>query len=266
MQILDSHVHFFDPTRPDGIRWPNAASPLYRPTFPPDLVAAMDPHRLSGCIAVETSRRHQDDQWLLDLSAREKLVKGVVLNLQPDKPGFEDRLDRASESGKFVGIRLRPIEQYDLSSTTLHRSLRYLAHHGKSVEFGAKSPGKKKEFAYLAGKYPDLTWILDHCGHPQGVLVDEAWRAGIAEIASVTNTVTKVTGLGSPLEEWRGTLDMLVELFGTERLLYGSNWPVSTLVDKYDNQIVAFGEYFRSDAERFLFANATRVYGIGGSE
>ena len=252
MQILDSHVHFFDPMRPEGIRWPDAASPLCRPTFPSDLVAAMDPHPLSGCIAVETSRRPQDDQWLLDL------------NLQPDKPGFEERLDRASESSKFVGIRLRPIEQYDLSSTTLLRSLRYLARHGKSVEFGAKSPGKKKEFAYLAGKYPDVTWILDHCGHPQGVSIDEAWRAGITEIASVTNVVSKMTGLGGPLAEWRGTLDVLVELFGTERLLYGSNWPVSTLVDDCGNKIFAFSEYFGSDPEGFFFANTMCAYGLGG--
>ena len=265
MKILDSHVHFFDPSRPGGIRWPDAVSPLCRPTFPSNLVTAMSPHVLSGCIAVETSRRPQDDRWLLDLSAGERLIKGVVLNLRPDRPGFEERLDKASESGKFVGIRLRPIEQYDLSSAMLHRSLRCLARHGKSIEFGAKSLGKKQEFAYLARRYPDLTWILDHCGHPQDVSVDEAWRAAIAEIASVTNVVTKVTGLDGQLTEWRATLDVLVELFGTDRLLYGSNWPVSTLADKHDSQVVAFSEYFKSDLERFFFGNARRAYGIGDS-
>ena len=264
MQILDSHVHFFDPTRPEGIHWPDPASPLHRPTFPSDLVAAMNPHPPSGCIAVETSRRTQDDQWLLQLSTGEKLIKGVVLNLQPDRPGFGERADRASESRKFVGIRLRPIEQYDLSSATLHRSLRYLARLGKSVEFGAKSPGKKKAFAYLAGKHPDLTWILDHCGHPQSGSVDEAWRAGIAEIASVTNVLTKVTGLAGPLVEWRATLDVLVESFGTERLIYGSNWPVSTLAGNYDNNILAFSEYIGSDSEGFFSANAMCAYGIDG--
>lgn len=265
MRILDSHVHFFDPSRPGGVCWPDAASALYRSTFPSDLVMAMSPRVLNGCIAVETSRRPQDDQWLLELSAGEELIKGVVLNLQPDRPGFEGRLARASESDKFVGVRMRPIERYDLSSAALHRSLACLERHGKTVEFGAKSVEKKKEFAELAGKYPNVTWILDHCGHPQSASIDEEWRAGIARIASSTNAVSKVSGLGGQPVTWRATLDTLVESFGAERLLYGSNWPVGTLAGNDDKQILAFSEYFGSEQEKFFFANARRAYGIGGS-
>lgn len=256
-------MHFFDPGRSSGIDWPEASSRLYRPTLIPDFVAAMAPHNPAGCIVVETSRRPEDDQWLLDLAASESLICGAVLNLQPDTSGFEERLARASEVDKFVGIRLRPIESYDLSSSSMQRSFGLLERAGKTIEFGAKNSDKKMQFAELAQRYPDTTWILDHCGHPpRGVEPDADWRAGIARIANTTNAVAKVSGLDGKVDDWRATLDVLLDLFGADRLMYGSNWPVCTLADNYENQIACLREYFDGESEKFFYSNAKRIYGL----
>ena len=178
MRIFDSHVHLFDPEQPGGIVWPADDSSLYRPTMPSDLVAASKPLDVTECIAVETSRRPIDDQWLLKLADKTPMISGVVLNLQPDLPGFETRLDAALESDKFVGIRLRPIERYDLSAATLLSSFSLLEKSGKTVEFGAKTNEQKSALADLAERHSGTSWILDHFGHPKTCqVIDGDWLA-----------------------------------------------------------------------------------------
>lgn len=222
----------------------------------------MGSEELSGCVAVETSRRGRDDHWLIELSENEALISAVVLNLQPDLPGFEDRLHNALGYSKFAGIRLRPIEQYVLDDERLLESFGLLERGGKTVELGAKSYTKKLEFAGLARMFPGITWILDHCGHPGSACIEGDWRSGIVEIARLPNTVAKVTGLAGDVRQWRPILDVLADSFGPDRLLYGSNWPVSTSRGRVIGQVPAFREYFGRESAGFFFANASRVYRI----
>lgn len=264
MRILDSHVHFFDPARPGGVDWPAADSPLYRRTLPEDLISAAQPLRVAACIAVETSRRAADDEWLLALAANEPLIAGCVLNLQPDLAGFEARLNTALQFDKFVGVRLRPIESYDLSSAELLRSFSLLQQNGRTIEFGATSPLLKTQFADLAQRFPETTLVLDHCGHPdRSASLDNDWLSAMEVIAANTNVAAKVTGLGGMPEHDRLILEHLVDLFGVDRLLFGSNWPVCPASESYGNAVRALAEYFDTGADAFFYANCRRVYGLG---
>ncbi|MEM8815151.1 MAG: amidohydrolase family protein [Pseudomonadota bacterium] len=257
--LLDSHVHFVDPSRPEGLVWPASDSPLHRSLLPPDLAAAYGERSPSGCIAVETSRRETDDQWLLQLAAREPLVRGVVLNLQADLHDFEVRLENALRHDKFVGIRLRPIADYDLSSGLLKDNLRRLGDAGKTVEFGAQSGAQKAEFERLANSLPDVLFILDHAGHPPSPdAAFRAWQTGIRKIGMQPNTVSKVTGIAAGSERVFATL---METFGEHRLLYGSNWPVCALSVQEMTANLECLTRFAGDAAAALFsANAERAY------
>ena len=261
MKIIDSHVHFVDPARPEGVVWPASDSPLFRPLLPEDYVSASIASPDTGCILVETSRRPIDDDWLLHLAQSTDLIKGVVLNLQPDMPGFSSRLEAASLNDKFVGIRLRPIEYYDLCSLTLQKSLSLLNSQHKTIEFGAKTVKQKKVFASQARRHPGITWILDHGGHPpRNGKPDADWLMGIREIANLPNAVAKVTPVGSNDAGFQPALDQLVECFGTERLLYGSNWPVCDSNHDITGQIQQLGQYFDAQASQFFYSNVKRVY------
>ncbi|MEM7611609.1 MAG: amidohydrolase family protein [Pseudomonadota bacterium] len=265
--ILDSHVHFCDLARPEGVVWPEANSSLFRTMLPSDWLAAMQPRNAYGCIAVETSRRPEDDEWLLALAQREPLVRGVVLNLQPDNPGFSERLGPICQAEAFVGIRLRPIVHYDLAADTLRDSLALLHELQKTIEFGARDSTHKRQFAELASAYPNTTWILDHCGHPTApARNDTDWKRAMADIAARSNTVVKISGLAGEIDTWRATFDYLLELFGPTRLLYGSNWPVSTLHEAEEDRIGTFARWLGNDRHAFLVGNAARVYGVAPSD
>lgn len=224
-------------------------------------MAAAAPLRPISCIAVETSRRLIDDDWLLRYAAGESEIVGVVLNLQPDLSGFADRLDKYVAMDKFVGIRLRPIDCYDLHGVPLATSLRQLERHAKSVEFGADTPQRKRAFAHLAAKYPTTVWILDHCGHPHkdSGLQDE-WLLGIKEISTFPNVMCKVTGKYLWDTSWRDVLDKLLEVFGTERLMYGSNWPVTSLPDDIALAVGEVTAILGVAAEDFFYHNSRRAY------
>jgi len=256
MHLLDSHVHVVDLSRPEGVVWPAVDSPLYRNASLEDLAALYSGAGLSGCIVVETSRRDVDDDWLVTLASEQPLVSGVVLNLRPDKPGFAERLDRALESDRFVGIRLRPIADYDLLSRRLIDNLARMADAGKTVEFGAESAEQKRQFAALADRLPELRLILDHGGHPPGhgeALAE--WQKGIQEVAARANTAAKMTGGDQPV------FDHLANAFGTDRLLYGSNWPVSAATSMQQRLDTLHG-FAGTDAPAFFAANAERVYDL----
>ena len=199
-----------------------------------------------------------DDKWLLELAASEPMIAGAVLNLQPDQPRFELRLNRACKSPAFLGIRLRPISLYDLSSRLLRKHFGLLAKQGRSVELGAPEHTDKRSFAELAGAFPEITWILDHAGHPGNAsLTDVQWLEDMRKIAALPNTVTKVAACGGDFDGWRSRMDVLLAMFGVHRVLYGSNWPVSDL-----EPLTPLATFMGEAAQAFFYDNACATYGI----
>ena len=102
----------------------------------------------------------------LGLAESDPAIAGAVVNLQPDRPGFEERFVEACDRRFFVGIRFRPIASYDLAGSTLRKSVERLCRGGTAIEFGAKTAAQKAAFAHLAREFSEGTWIVDHCGHP----------------------------------------------------------------------------------------------------
>lgn len=269
--MIDSHVHLLDPARSQGLVWPDIASPIHQRCLPNDLQAALP--NLRAIIAVETSRRSVDDAWLLQIADQSDLVRGVVLNLQPDEQGFAERLQRATRCAKFRGIRLRPIVDYDLSGEALHSSMRQLQDRGLSVEFGAASLQLRHDFASLAATYSQSNWILDHAGFPEfdGINPSPGWARSVEEVAGQSNTFAKLT---SPME-WAGHIDVahrreaamavisiLVSCFGSSRLLYASNWPVSSAIGSYADNVASVADLLtdKSDAESAFHLAALAAY------
>ena len=262
MNILDSHMHLVDLSRGDLADWPMPNSPL-RSNWSADAYRReFDQLHLQGSILVETSRRWENDLWLLQMAQSEPGVLGVVANLQPDLDGFDARLARAMQSPKFVGVRLRPLSEYDLSSTRLKHSLRQLESNARSIEFGAKTPAQKLAFAQLAAEFSDTSFILDHAGHPDSSSsTDSRWREGIKQIAAEPNVFCKVTNALSNRGPKTTLLEALIQTFGRERLVFGSNWPVSSTSSSIGSLVSDFRDALGEDAG-FFGENARRAYDI----
>ena len=106
--IIDTHVHFYDPQRPQGIPWPPPDNALlYRTVLPEHCMALAVPEGVTGAIVVEASPWVEDNQWILDIAQGEPFIVGFVGNLHPASDDFGANLDRLSENPLFSGIRKR---------------------------------------------------------------------------------------------------------------------------------------------------------------
>ena len=105
--IIDTHAHFYDPSRPQGVPWPSKSEPiLYRTVLPDEFVRMTAPLGVTGVIKVEASAWLEDNQWVLDLAEKNPIIVGTVGHLDPVTPDFRKNLSRFHKNGLFRGIRL----------------------------------------------------------------------------------------------------------------------------------------------------------------
>src|SRR5690349_6704182 len=105
--IIDTHTHFYDPTRSQGVPWPPPEDKLlYRRVLPPDYKALPTPLPLTAIVVVEASVWVEDNQWILDLAAREPFIAGFVGNLVAGTDDFKVYLARFGTNPLFRGVRM----------------------------------------------------------------------------------------------------------------------------------------------------------------
>ena len=104
--IIDTHTHFYDPARPQGVPWPSREEKLlYRRVLPAHFKNIAQPLGVTGAIVIEASAWIEDNQWVLDLIARDPFLLGLVGHLEPGQPDFARHLARFRKSPRFLGIR-----------------------------------------------------------------------------------------------------------------------------------------------------------------
>ncbi|HKJ16602.1 MAG TPA: amidohydrolase family protein [Xanthomonadales bacterium] len=282
MNIIDAHVHLFNPVARPDLPWPPVGSPLRRPSMPKDLRDAASGFSLGGAVAIEASPRLADTEDLLRLADSDPFLLGVVGNLRPDLDGFAARLEAASSRFRFLGVRLRPIESFNLRSPALIRNLAMLAAAGKSLELGAPQIEQLEALPTLLTRLPDIRFILDHAGHPSinSDKVDDRWLKAIRAVARFPGSYCKISNLVRPvgavrkspdLAFYQSHLDALWQGFGPERVIFGSNWPVCIEHGGYATQIQLLQDFLEGrdqDAGLFFSANACSAYRlkVSGSE
>jgi predicted TIM-barrel fold metal-dependent hydrolase len=104
--IIDTHIHLYDPTRPQGVPWPGRNNEvLYKPSLPSRYRPIAEPLGIVGAIEVECSSWLEDNQWVLDVAAKDEIMVGTVGRLVPGAPDFRRNLDRFHANPLFRGIR-----------------------------------------------------------------------------------------------------------------------------------------------------------------
>lgn len=273
MLVIDSHVHFYDPTRPGGIPWPPIEdSLLHRPRLPCHYPA---PATTTRVIAIESSPRASDHDWLLELAGRERLIAGVVANLPVGQPDFGAQLSAARRHPKLVGLRLR----HDRLAAGIRHSnfladLRRLAAAQLSLDVYGP-PALWETLRQVAKSIPELTMIADHVANirteAHGCTTD--WLTDLQAASSCKNIYCKVSGLvegsrglpGARTEEFHlPLLETVWRLFGEDRVLFGSNWPVCSR-DAEVAEVMSLASAYAatrgsSVVEKFLSTNALSIY------
>lgn len=277
--IIDTHTHFYDPTRPGGVPWPSPKDPLlFQKTLPENYPHQGLPHPVHGTVVVEASRLLEDNQWILDLAASRPFIVGFVGNLKPGHVGFRPAWERFSRNPLFRGIRIRAQDlEASMEDSAYLKDLELLAQAGQSVDvLGAHK--HLPSVASVASRVPGIQWVLDHFMGLRwdGSSLDADWLEHQEQVAKVPGVNAKVSGLveatgrreGDAPADWqyyRSVLDAAVRVFGRDRLIYGSNWPVSARFAPLAVVQGIVSGYFASLGQQALdqvfWQNARRVYG-----
>ena len=272
--IIDTHTHFYDPTRPEGVPWPNPNDEvLYRRVMPEDYKTLAVREGVSGTVVVEASKWLEDNQWILDLAAEEPFIVGFVGHIEPTAD-FETSLNRFSENPLFRGIRLGGGHLQAIGDRTFLASIEKLAAKELTLDL-LINPEALLILPTLVEHTPKMHIVINHIA---GARISEqppdpSWVSAIREVARYPNIYCKVSGLAehtgqipapTDVAYYTPMVDVLWDAFGEDRLIYGSNWPVSERFAPYKVVQQIVNDYFsaKGDAVRakFFWQNAKTAY------
>ena len=278
--IIDTHIHLFDPKRPQGVPWPDKDDGvLYRPALPDRFRSLTSAFGIVGAIEVECSPWLEDNQWVLDIAAADSIIVGTVGDLEPDKPEFSKQLERFHRNPLFRGIRYGNLWGRNLadqvSKPDFISGLRALADAGLSLDTANPDPALIQSVVRLTDQVPTLRVVIDHLPQldpPADPKVRRALGADLQELAKrphvyvkVSEVLRRVDGqVHHDLDFYRPRLDELWNIFGPERLMYGSDWPNSDHWGSYGEVLGVVREYFagkgQAASERFFWKNSIAAY------
>ena len=275
-QIVDTHVHFWNPSHLEYF-WLTPAEPAFlQQTFLP---GHLEPERvLAGVthgVFVQASHDPHENHWILEITKPYPWIAGVVGWLDLTAPNLAAQLEQITLDSRFKGVRhlTHAIQDANwLAREDVNAGLECLAVHGLSVDLVLRPD--QLELAYRVIKaHPNLSFILDHMGNPpfSGDLAQ--WRSDFARLASLPNLVCKISGLltgfkaAPDLVLLRQTIQFGLAQFGTARVMFGGDHPVSALAAPYQSTIQtihnALGDITPAEARAFWSDNALRVYRLG---
>ncbi len=241
--MIDTHIHLYDPTRPQGVPWPPKSDPvLYQPTMPPGFLEVTRSSGVTAAVVVEASPLLEDNQWILDLARNHPVIAGFVGHLEPGTKAFAGHLARFASNPLFRGIRLNEAALVaGVRQPAFVDDLRRMEDRGLMIDAIGNFP-MVAALAQLSHRLPGLRIAIDHMADlPGGWQKTEDTRAAMRDLAKVPQVYSKVSGVvrqveGKPVVNpaaYRQTLDELWDLFGEDRVMYGSNWPVSDRIAPY---------------------------------
>jgi L-fuconolactonase len=275
LEIVDTHTHFYDPTRPQGVPWPGKNDKrLYRPVLPDEYKRLAKPFGVVGTIVVEASPWVEDNQWLLDLAAKEPFLVGVIGRLDPKADDFKKNLRRFASNPLYRGIRISHNELTAGLKGNLVERCKLLIDLNLTLDVNG-GPDMPADVACLAAALPKLRIVINHAANLRidGKEPPGKWREGMEAVAKHPNVFCKVSGLVEQtgqkpaprdVDYYRTVLDTLWKNFGEDRLVFGSNWPVSDGGAPLTTVVGIVHDYFGAKGERaaakFFLGNSQTAY------
>jgi L-fuconolactonase len=280
LPIIDTHIHLFDPRRPQGVPWPDKNdATLYQPALPERYRKVTKGLGIVGAIEVECSPWLEDNQWVLDVIAKDTMMVGTVGNLEPGTLGFRKHLERFRHNPLFLGIRYGNLWGRSLadqiSRPEFLSDLAALAETGLEMDTANPDPALISAVLRLTDRVPNLRVVIDHLPQmemPEASPARSTLQADLRELGKrpqiyvkISEVLRRVNGrVPDDLNFYRATLDELLEIFGPDRLMYGSDWPNSDRWGAYPQVMKVVREYFTGKgtavAENFFWKNSLAAY------
>jgi L-fuconolactonase len=273
--VIDTHVHLFDPRRPQGV-------PYSGPKGQPPQIALPETYRqqipgtgIVGAVIVEASPWIEDNLWILERAQSDSIFVGVVGSLDPSKPEFGEYLNRFSKDPLWLGIRYARVWQMENGKQVLKPGmadgLKLLAQTGQTLDMANPSFDLLRGALMAMDAAPDLHVVMDHMPSLDPKPETQAlYDSLIAELSRRPNFAIKLSQVmhkdenGATVTAPRARLDQLMAAFGEDRVMFGGDWPNSVGTATIPMALTLMRDYFaprpRVQAEKYFWRNSQRIY------
>lgn len=243
--------------------------------LPEDLIGILAKNKIDGCIAVQADQSIEETKFLLNHAAKNSFIKGVVGWVDLCDRNVKDTLEYYTKNPLFKGVRhiLQAEPNGFLLGENFQNGINKLKDFNLTYDI-LIYPKQLKEAIDLVKKNPDQAFVLDHIAKPliKNKEIDD-WSMGILEIGSFKNVYCKLSGLVTEADwknwsksDFKDYLKLVLNAFGVDRLMFGSDWPVCLLAGNYIqvlNIIEDFIEVLSDDEKRKIMGgNACKFYKI----
>ena len=271
---LDSHQHFWKYNPAHQVWMTDAMAVLRRDYLPGELQPILEVIGFDGTIAVQARQMTEETEWLLKLADEHDFIKAVVGWVDLRSPKLREQLERYSKHPKLVGVRHVVHDEPDDHFMLLPEFRRGLAQLGEFdltydlLLFPKHLPVAVK----LVTEFPDQLFVLDHIAKP-GIRECQVspWKEDLKRLAEFPNVFCKLSGMVTEAkwkqwqpEDFRRYLDLVIESFGTDRVMIGSDWPVCTLSGDYASTmriVIDYAQQFSAKVrDDILGDNCARFY------
>ena len=279
--IIDAHIHLYDTSRTGGVPWPpQTDSVLYKPAMPARYKAVTRGLGVRGAIAIECSPWESDNDWLLETAAKDPVIVGVVGDLVPGSASFRKNLDRLSAKPLFRGIRYGNLWNRnlgaDMNRAGFIEDLKVLGDAKLVLDSANPDAELISALVRIKDKVPELTIVIDHLPNaqiPADALAQKEYTANLGKLRDSSRVFVKLSEIPArvndkvslELQFYKQKLDAIWDLFGENRLLFGSDWPNSDHLANYMQTLELVRQYVatkgRTAEEKFFWRNSIAAYG-----
>lgn len=243
---IDSHQHFwkFDPVRHAWID--SSMQNIAKDFLPKDLKPLLESNLMDGCIAVQADQSETETEFLLKLAEENSFIKGVVGWVDLSAEDISQRLEVFSKNPLFKGVRhvLQAEKEGFMLQDPFLKGISELKNFNLTYDI-LIYPNQLEEARLLIEKNPDQPFVLDHLAKPyikqQKI---KNWASDIKELAKYKNVYCKLSGMVTEadwnhwqFENFKKYLSVAFDTFGSDRLMFGSDWPVCLLAGSYEHVV-----------------------------
>jgi L-fuconolactonase len=277
MKVIDAHQHFwkFDPVRDSWIT-PEMAV-IQKDFYPADLKPILQAAGVDGTVLVQVDQSEDENEFLLANAEKNDFIRGVVGWVDLQSPAIEERLQYYRRFPKLKGFRHVLQGEQDRALMLKPRFKKGIGLL-KQFEFTYDILIYPDQLGYtrdLVAAYPDQPFVIDHIAKPdiKGNRLTAEWQVAIRAVAVHKQVYCKLSGMVTEADwkKWRAAdikpyLDTVVEAFGTQRIMFGSDWPVCLVAASYEQVIGILRDYFsafsKAEQEAIFGGNAITFYNL----
>lgn len=274
---IDSHHHLWAINETDYVWMSEAHAVIKRDFLPADLHPLMNASGIDGCVAVQARQMIDETRWLLDLAEQDARIMGVVGWVPLLENAGQPWLDEFAAHPKLVGVRHvihdEPDDNFILRED-FNAGIRQLAKYDLVYDILIFAKHLSQTLTFV-DRHPTQRFVVDHIAKPniRKDVFDENWANGIRDLAKRENVSCKISGIVTEVRDAKWDVELLrpyfetvLEAFGPQRVLFGSDWPVCLLRTSYAGWIAAVDELASSlsDSEKSALwgSNAMRIYSL----